>query len=474
MKLKSYIGKAVLATFVGTTLFACSDDFPENVSSDKYTDLKSIKITNAGASGTEVLEGVINEDTKVISFPRVDTLSDFSSLRFEAVTSEGAALEKSVFTIPYESGDTETDVILKVTNNPRFKEYRAAIRFKVPVYGANFATPTVFDYSENELGNPVYEAFSGLLTRGSGFDGEYVLVVRRDSPKGTPHVLKVSDLKAGVIKKMFLDMTGVAGGTFDVSAGGQVNGHSYIVNLSTSQAQAVSLYHWASPTAAAEKIASIDVSTVPGAGSRHGDNFSINLDNQGNGYAFLSTTDVQILRLKIENYSKVTETTVLTAKNKYGQWAAYNQVGDDQYLLSGHDQALSLVNSGASASYTLNKTSLPGGSGVARVIDFNGTRYLMTVTVPRGAPNGVNSTIRIYDISKGANLADALTAFEQGDKKVLFEYVIANGTNAAPGTQSGYKVHKDAEGKDNKLVIYAASANAGFAIIEFPVNVVED
>ena len=58
------IGGLVLA-FIGFAMFtSCSEDFPGNVESDKFTDLKSIRIVNAGASGNEVLEGEVDDVQK--------------------------------------------------------------------------------------------------------------------------------------------------------------------------------------------------------------------------------------------------------------------------------------------------------------------------------------------------------------------------------------------------------------------------
>jgi hypothetical protein len=59
---------------------SCADDFPVSVESDKFVELKSISIVNAGAQGNEILEGTINESTKIITFPRLDTLTDFSAV----------------------------------------------------------------------------------------------------------------------------------------------------------------------------------------------------------------------------------------------------------------------------------------------------------------------------------------------------------------------------------------------------------
>lgn len=473
----SRLSGGVLLAFIGFIgLSSCSEDFPVSIESDKYTDLKSIKIVNAGADGNEILEGTIDELTKTIIFPRLDTLTDFSAVKFEAVTSDGARLENYEIAIPYQSGDSQKDVFLKVVNLPRFKEYKAVVRFKVPVYGADFTKPSVYDYSSNPLGNPSYTDFSGLLTRGSGFDGEYVLVVRREStPPSKPHVLKVADLKNGIIDRKYLNMTGVSGGTFDVSAGAQVNGHSYIVNLSTSTSQEVKLYHWSSPTATPEVIAKINIASLAGAGTRHGDNFSMGLDENGDGYAFLISTGTQVLRLKIDNYSTVTETTVINTKATYGQWSYFNRIGNtDNYLITSHSQPISVANPSGGVSYTMGATSIPLHSGDPRVIDFNGERYLLVVSVPRGAPGAPDAVMRVYNITRGANIIDAMTALEQGDRVPIYEFSISGNTTTAPGTQSGYHIVKNVEGKDEKLMIYGASADFGFTIVEFPVNVAED
>jgi len=472
MNFNRTIGGVLIALigFVGFT--SCSDDFPSNVESDKYTDLKSIKIVNAGAQGTEVLEGTIDEATKTITFPRLDTLTDFSAVKFEAVTSDGASLEKDVVTIPFQKGDTQKDVILKVINSPRFKEYKAVIRFKVPVYGADFTKGTVYDYSSNPVGNPTYAGFGGLMTRGSGFDGKHVLVINRAS-MGV-HLLSVEDLKNNVTKPIPVNTTGVTGGTYPYNMGAQVNGRTYIASLSTAATSPLKLYFWEDPAAAPQVIANINVGSLAGAGARHGDNFSIGLDNNGNGYAFFISMGTQVIRLKIEGYKNVTETAVINTPSAYGQWSYYNRVGNtENYLVTGHDKVISIANNGGGLSYNMGAASIPVHSGDPRVIEFNGERYLLVVTVPRGG-TASDCVMRVYNITKGANIVDAITAFEQGDKKPIYEFSISGNTTTAPGTQSGYHIVKNAEGKDEKLMIYGASADFGFTIVEFPVNVLED
>ncbi|WP_312138796.1 DUF4623 domain-containing protein [Sphingobacterium sp.] len=473
MKLNRFIGAVIIALIGLAGFSSCSEDFPGNVESNQFTDLKAIRIVNAGKSGTEVLEGKIDENKKTISFPRIDTLSDFSNLKFEVETSEGASLENAVYNIPYKSGDAEKEIIIKVLNAPRFKEYKALIRFKVPVYGADFTKPTVFDYSSNPIGNPTYIGWGGQLTRGSGFDGKYVLVVSRGATG--IHLLPVEDLKANRLNPIKLNVTGVTGGTYTHNMGAQINGHSYVANLSTAASSPLKIYHWATPTSAPEVIANINVGSIVGAGARHGDNFSLDLDANGNGYAFFISAGVQVMRVKIENYNKVTETISFDTRTTYGQWSSYNHIaGTESYLVTGHDKPIAVLNNAGSVAYTMGATSIPVHSGDPRIVNFNGQRYLLVVTIPRTANTAPDAVMRIYNITAGANVVDALTAFEQGDKKPVYEFSISAATNTAPGTQSGFYVVKDAAGKDQKLMVYGATTDAGFAIVEFPVNVATD
>src|SRR5690625_1853838 len=76
---------------------SCEKEFPKNVDSPDKAELKSIKLVNAGADGNTVLEGTIDEVRKTVSFPRLDTLTDFSNLIFEAEMSAGAQLDKESY-----------------------------------------------------------------------------------------------------------------------------------------------------------------------------------------------------------------------------------------------------------------------------------------------------------------------------------------------------------------------------------------
>ncbi|TZF85728.1 DUF4623 domain-containing protein (plasmid) [Pedobacter sp. BS3] len=463
----------LLIAFLGLLMFSsCKDDFPEAMdTSSKETVLKSIKIMNAGEDGNTVLQGTVDEDKKEVSFPRLDTLTDFSKLRFEATLSDGAKLEQETYNISFEEGQSEKTIEIKVVNTPRFREYFVKLRLRVPVFGADFGKATVYDYSTNEQGNPAYEAFTGQLTRGTGFDGEHVLIISRGATGA--HLLKVSDLKNNIITRIPINTTGVTGGTYTMNMGAQINGHTYIASLSGAAASPLKIYHWTDPAAAPEVIANINIGTIAGAGPRHGDNVSFNLDDEGNGYVYFISTDKPILRLKITNYNQVSDPYVINSATAYGQWSSYLQVGNaDSYLLTGNTTPISVVNSSGSISYTMNATSIPKNASDARVVTFNGERYLLVITVARSA--GESTVIQLYDITRGSNIVDALTIFEQGDKKPLYSYPLSSNTNTAPASQTGWAVVKDEDGKDKSLLIFGAATDAGFAIIEVPKKVLED
>ena len=452
---------------------ACEDDLPEAIdSSANFTVLESIRILNTGENGDIPVEGTVDEMTKTVTFPRLDTLTDFGNLMFEAEVSAGAQLERETFDVVFEEGDTETTIVLKVVNAPRFREYLTTLRLKVPVYGADFSNPTVYDYSANELGNPAYASFTGLATRGTGFDGEQVLVVSRDATG--LHVLDVEDLKNNTVNPIPLNTTGVEGGTFTWNMGARINGHTYVTNLSTDPSQAVRLYHWTDPAQAPDVVASIVPEDLSGAGSRHGDNFSISLDSEGNGFAYWISQGTEVIRAQIENYTQLVDQRVINTAVAYGQWSSFIQVeGTDAYLLTGNTQPISVVNALGSVSYTMPAGAVPTNASDARVVHFNGERYLLVVTVPRSP--GETGVLQVYNITAGQDIVSALTSFAQRDNRSpIFEHLLNGSPNAAPASQTGFHIIKDEEGNDDTLVLYGAVADGGFAVIEVPKNVAED
>lgn len=466
----------LLASLFGLlTLTSCKDDLPKPLdSSSHFTVLKSIKLVNTGESNDVVLVGTINEDEKTITFPRVDPETDFSNLVFDAELSDGSKLDKEFYQIAFEEGKPEKTMVITVVNEPRYREYLVTLRLKVPVYGADFSKPTVYDYSANVLGNPTYPSFVGMNTRGTGFDGEHVLVIDR-GPAG-PHLLKVSDLKNDVINRIPLNVTGVTGGTYTMNMGAQINGHTYLASLSTSGTNPLKIYHWTDPSAAPDVIADLMTGTISGAGARYGDNISFSLDDRGNGYIFLiPAAGAQVLRLSVANYTNISDPEAFTGPASYGQWASYLQIGNtSSYLATAYGQPISVVNAAASRSYVMQTASVPTGGTDARVITFNGERYLMMITTARTGTQ--TAELLLYNITRGETITEALTLFEQdgGARPSVFNYTLTSTTNTAPAAQTGWLVKKDEKGKDETLVLYAAHTDAGFVIIELPKSTLED
>jgi len=462
----------LLIAILGMFFTSCEEDFPTNVESPYEVVLKSIKIVNAGADGNTVVEGRLDENTKTVWFPRLDPETDLTAIRFEAEMSEGAQLDKETYSFEFEEGKDEETIVIKVVNGPRFREYFVTLRLNVPVYGADFSNPQIFDHTNNELGNPIYPTFVSSLTRGSGFDGKHVLIVTR-AAEGS-HLLDVNDLKNNEIKPIPLNLNGVSGGTFPVNLGAQVYGHTYIANLSGGLVSPLKIYHWSDPSQEPQVIANINKADIPGAGARHGDNLSVNIDQNGNGYIFLGDNAVtQILRFKVQNFTEISEPTILPSQPGLGAFMNMNRIGNtDQYLLTGHEAPFMVVNAEATVLYKMANTSIPIRSSDPRIVYFNGERYLLTVTAARSGSDPV--VMYVYDLTRGETIIEALEIFEAGSKTPVFQYSLLGPTNTSPSTQTGWYVTKDEAGNDDKLMLYGASNDAGFVIVEFPKKTLDE
>lgn len=454
--------RALMLLFSLFVLNSCKDEFPGPMdTSSKMIVLNSLRILNAGADGTTVLQGIVDENAKTVIFPRIDPQTDFSKLQFQAEASDGAKLEKDIHSIAFETGESEKYIILKLTNSPRFREYSVRLRLRVPVFGADFESRVTYDFTANPLGAPIYEAFSGAVTRTSGFDGNQILIGHRTAP----HLLNVSDLKAGVINKLPLNMTGVPA----TYSGAFVNGHAYLVNLSGgSDASGLKVFHWANATAAPQTI--VDVATVAGAGTtRYGDNFSAALDNQGNGYFFLgNNAGNRVLRFTVANYTNVSDPiSFAITGTAAGSWSSFNRIGTSaEYLFTGHQIPISLVSEGGVSSFAMTGTKIPLIASDARIVNFNSERYLIVTTAARTGTNYTN--LLVYDITKGDNVKEALTILNNLESiNPVFSYSLMGPVNTSPASQTGFYVKKDGAGNDETLMLYSGASDAGFVFFEF-------
>lgn len=468
-----YIFKCILVILAPLLVISCKKDYPGNIDSPDEVVLKSIKILNAGADGATVIEGAIDESKKTVSFPRIDPATNLDAIRFEAEMSNGAVLDKDTYAFVFGEGQSSKTNVIKVINNKRFREYFVTLRLRIPVFGADFEKPQIYDYTPNELGNSLYPTFTGASTRGTAFDGEHVLIVTRAA--GGSHLLKVSDLKNNSITPIPLNLTGVSGGTFPVNVGAQVPGHTYIANLSgNSAASPLKIYHWSNPSAAPQLIWS---SVIPDGGIRLGDNMSSNIDANGNGYMFFGdNAATKIVRLKVTNFTTISDPMAFPAFTGASYVMSANRVGNtSDYIFTGYDSPIRLGNESASISYSLSDNAVPKNGSDAHVISFNSERYLIMTTAARDATKGQTAVLFVYDITKGSTTREALELFEaRNDKSPVFEYPLLAPAGANCFLQTRWHITKDAEGKDDKLTLFAAHTDAGFVLIDFPKKTLDD
>lgn len=461
-------------------VISCQKKFPENVDSPDEVVLKSIRIVNAGPNGNTVLEGAIDENRKTISFPYADTLTNFSDIKLEAVASNGASLENAELQFDFKEGapyfvDSRTSLtkIIKVINNKHFREYALTLRTKVPPFGADFEKPQIYDYTSNPFGNPLYPSFTGAATRGSGFDGEHVLVVSRAA--GGPHLLKVSDLKNNVINPTPLNQTGVSGGTFAVNVGAQVSGHTYIANLSgNSAANPLKIYYWVNPSVPPQLLWN---SVIPDGGVRLGDNMSANLDVNGNGYFYFGdNAATRLVRLKVTNYTQISDPVAFTAAAGQSYVMGFNRVANtSEYIYKGYLGPVRVANESAAVSYSLSNTAVPERGTDAHVINFNRERYLVMTTAARSGAEA--AVLYVYNITKGKTTTEALEEFNgkpAADRAPVYEYPLFGTAGPNCFLQTRWHITKDTDGRDSKLTIYSAYTDAGFVVIDFPIKTLDE
>ncbi len=471
-KLRNYIGLLIIPFCM--LLLSCEDDKDYDAidTSADETVLLSIKILNAGADGNEVVVGTVDENKKEISFPRIAPETDLTQLRFEAEVSDRALLDSVSYNFSVAEGESQIKKIVSVVNGLRKREYLVTLRLRVPVFGADFTQPTLYDHS---AASNIYSSFTGALTRGSAFDGEHVLVVTRAAIGS--HLLKVSDLKNNTINPIVLNMTGVSLGTFVVHSGALANKHVYIANLSGGLASPLKLYYWETPTSAPETILNIDKNTIPGSGVRHGDNMSVNVDKDGNGFIYFGdNAATQILRFTVTNHKTISNPTILPtfAGAKATAYMSFNRVGEtSDYIFTGFYAPIAAASEAGAISYSMNAASTPERGSDARVITFNGERYLIMCTAARSGSDAV--VFYVYNITKGGNTVEAMKEFDARiDKSPDYQFSLAGPVNTSPATQTGWYIEKDADGNDDKLMLYAASCDAGFVIMEFSKKIPED
>jgi len=463
-KLKN-IGLAAAVMMVAT-LVSCGDNYPASMDSPYDTDLLAIKILNAGEKGDQVVEGTIDEEKKEVNFPKLDTLTNFSALRLEAKLSDGAQLEKTEIDCKMTPDDEQKKLIIRVLNHNRYKDYFMTVRKHIPSWGAEFKNATVYSFA----GDNRYEDFKTLDTRGADFDGQHVLVVTRTDNK--PHLLKVADIKAGNINRIPLDLTDVSGGTFPYNMGALANGHIYMATLAIKTKSLLKVYYWETPTSTPEVIFSANLEDILESGKRYGDNMSLNIDKNGDGYIFFGENTAQnILRLTVSDHKNVSEPTILPADPKMKvSMNIYRYENTSDYLYSGLAMPITLSSNAAQKKFSLSAVNQPAEAVAARAFMFNNKRYLITCAAGFGSASKATPTLYVYDISKGSNLAEALERFEAASKhEPVYSFILGGAGNTAPSPCTNFYIERDANGKDAKLYLFASRGESGFVIVEAPI-----
>ena len=336
---------------------------------------------------------------------------------------------------------------------------------RAPAAGINFGAPIIHDFS---VKSTIYPSFTAEITRSSDFDGEYILIVDRNEPK----VLKAADILASntvtatPLKVDHLEVeTGVE--TFAVSSGQLSHGHIYLCNLAGA-GQKLRVYYYETPGSNPQKVLEY-TNTI----TRFGDNITVNVDENGNGYVYFVRQDPgdKILRFEITNFTTFSaEPVEITPSINVSYYANYNQVGNlDRYLLSSTTTPIiQVLDKDGAKIYELETVPNAGGADAKKgtdvhVVEYNRGRFLIMTSGKRFAYEPA-STLFVYDITEGFDLISSLVTFDANRPEPVFSYTMDAAFSTAPSANTAWAV------VNNKLVLYTAAPHCGFALIEFPRN----
>jgi len=483
-KINQYIGFLIVSLF-SLIVFSCkSEDYGDWENSPDLTWVKSVRMVIDG----DVYEGKMNENKKQIHFHTLPKDIDLSNVRFRGrFPDDNCSFDKDSYDFTMDPGEVQTTKVISVVNGKRKREYYVTLRLNTPPPGADFNKAKVYNFSAgvfNSVAGTRYADFGSVSTRFADMDLEHVLVVGRDNttnnvPNSKPHLLRLSDLKQGVIDPIFLNIEGATGGTFSYNAGRIINGHVYLCNLCTSFSSGgtFKLYHWnaATPDNEPDLVANY-TSTDLTAGNdlvkaRYGDYMSLDVNGRGSGYVFskVNGNDDGMLSIKLEGFIKSEPPTIVNVPGNAYSWATCYPVEGNagEYLYSGERAPLRLIDGNGKVLYTVTAFPLVSGFAdgcAARIINFNGARYLLTLDNVGNFGTGI---IRVYNVSKGETTEEALKTFDEGDalaKAPLFSFSLA-GSIPTDNTCAHLGFVKD--GNDT-LYIIGAAVSTGFAIVELP------
>ena len=371
--------------------------------------------------------------------------------------------------------------------------------------GADLSNVVIHDFSvttENTYVDFTTLTEGALNTRGSDFDGEHVLIVSRsDNATPTHHLLKVSDLLNGTISPIELSKEGIGNAETDmfvVSAGRLSHGHIYVCNLATAlgDGHTLKVYHYADATATPDvwewdgtglvDLNGEETFVVP----RLGDNMSINLDENGNGYAFFCGQEAsaeRIYRIDVANFNEFSNPTEIILEETFPYYGYVNQVDEDRYLLTSHYMAATWLidkdgNKLTDVFFESTGMGLRPQTGVdPHVVKYNGGYYFIFASPYNNTKRlGVGPALYMIDITEGTQV-DIQTALQTLSDFLFFENLdsewepnyhysldVLDIEAEARKTVTACAAQCNAAVVNGKLLVYAAAAGAGFVIVEFP------
>jgi hypothetical protein len=349
------------------------------------------------------------------------------------------------------------------------------IDFRIPEFtpGIDFSKARVFDFSTAD-GMP-YPTFVDLMTRSADFDGEHVLVVHRTEPR----MLRVSDLLQGNANNpIMLNVNPeiVNGGTHVMSAGRLSHGRAYITNLVTSTSETLKVYYYETPTSAPQVVLAFEhdpeITSLP----RWGDGISVNLNANGNGYVWFVEQNGgnDMLRFTVRNFTEFSDPTLIKSDLGFLFYGFVNQVAPNVNLVSSvQATSMRLIDNEGDVLFTMGQENHTGSvnaqnGGDVRIFTHNRGRY-MIMTTPTFWRNAQPASLVVYDLSEGADLMTAVRNYQDrfvaGELTPAYVYEMTGSPNT-----SAYAVSTNWAVVNGNLVLFTASTNAGFALIEIPNN----
>jgi len=487
---------AFLLCFAATT---CSDELYDPNPNEKYrVRVENITMILNKHGGDEYI-GKINENKKDIHFRKLDPETDLSSVTFIGDLPRGAKFDSETYDFTVEEGATQITKVIKIRNGDRFRDYFVTIRLNTPPPGADFNRAKVYNFSQS--GTLYNEYDPSLHARPADMDLNHVLIPGRirdasgNPVPQLPHLLRLEDLKKGIIDPIYLNIGSVTGGTFPINSGRIVNGHVYLCNLSgMTPASPFKVYHWSAANADTppDVVASFsagDVTGIPDGvnmAARFGDYASVEINSRGSGSIFVKGWENSYHAMKIGvtgfvNSAKPAymltpedpnSTAVHPNRSFWYSWPVFAQVEgqSDEFLVSGWGQAsgrTALIDGNGKLLYFM-RTFIVSTGNSARILNFNGMRYLITLDGAR---------LTVYALRLGETTEEALKIFDgcQEDQDgnytftpdVMYQtpaYTASLGSFSYAATNSA--VHVGFAKDDDTLYIIGSAAGIGFLIVE--------